>query len=258
MALADDHDPGGLGAAQLAERLGLAEDLANDGSARLVLRSRLRGEPEAIGSLRRFIDRRSAVGVELLWLRVAVPMLGLDVERVFAWSPATSTIPHLVLGRATTGALGMPGLSTFTADLLPRVDLAVNAAYAKALYGPLEGEIAAYEHVLENPVTAVEVAPRLRRIASPWALRSTSAGDGTGGAGGLIEVYVRRFVELCAVGRAALEVAGLHAPAPQVRDRRLRAGLSDPQSEPLWSEIDRLCGGPTASALAAWVRGDAG
>ncbi len=257
MALIDDSDPGGLGALPLAQKLGLDEELASDASPRLVLSSCLRGEAEAIGSLRRFVDRRGSSGVELLWLRLAVPMLGVDVERVFAFSPATSTIPHLSLARATTGAPGMPGLSTFTADLLPRVDLAVNAAYAKLLYGPLERQIDAFRHRLASAAGAVEVAPWRNRMASPWALRCTAGEDLRGVAGGLVEVYGRRCVELCTAGSAALEVAGLHAPAPQIRDRRLRAGLCDPQSEPLWTELDRLCGRAATIAVRAWVRGDA-
>ncbi|MCA9617471.1 MAG: hypothetical protein KC731_00525 [Myxococcales bacterium] len=119
----------------LALELGLVEDADPAGGARLVLCARLRGAPEPIGEVRRYVGPGPVV--EVLSVRLAVAALGLEVERLLAFAAADLPLPHLSLSLTRSQPPGTPGLRTVIVDLIPRVDLAVNLGHAEAVFRPL-------------------------------------------------------------------------------------------------------------------------
>ncbi len=300
-----EREPGGSqeGAAALARRLGLGEELGVGGTPRLTLTSALRGPVETIGSLRRFVgharggapapslggsapEERGALGgrdargdrarrqgvddrgdlsepglLELLELRLGVPLLGLAMERVIGFAGRESAAPHLLFSAVTTGAPGAPAVATITADLLPRRDLMLDPTYADRVYGPLAAELEEFARGSEDACDGVELAlegPVARRlVASPWASRVSAVAGPPTLRSGLFRVYAARWIELVSGGEDAL--AGSRdpwAPEPASRYRRLRAVLSEARSDPLWRELARLCGPEQAAAVGALVRGD--
>ena len=293
-----ERDPGGPleGAAALAERLGLEEELGAGGAPRLILTSALRGPVEAIGSLRRFVghdcgggaarspersapeesgargerggrqvdDRgepSEAGGVELLELRLGVPLLGLAMERVIGLAGRASAVPHLLFSAVTTGAPGAPTAATITADLLPRRDLMLHPTYADGVYGPLAAELEEFVRGSEDACDGLELAlegPLARRLlVSPWASRVSAVAGPPTLRSGLFRVYAERWLELVTAGDDALAGSGgPWEPEPAARDRRLRSILSEARSDPLWRELARLCGPEQAAAVGALVRGD--
>jgi len=266
-------DPGGpeLDAAGLAQRLGLEEEFGEGGAPRLVLTCELRGQVETIGSLRRFIGAGPAISpeggarepgrLELLELRLGVPLLGLAMERVIGFAGRASVIPHILFSVVTTGAPGAPGASTLTADLLPRLDLMLHPTYADGIYGPLAAELEEFARRSADACDEVSMAlegPLAQRLlVSPWASRLTAVAGPPALRSGLFRVYAGRWVELVSGSAGALaSVRGPWDPEPGSRDRRLRAALSEARSDPLWRELTRLCGPEQAAAVRALVRGD--
>lgn len=254
MAAARVEAPGDrLGAAALAGRLGLRERCGDDGGAYLRLTSSVRGEPTTIGGLRRFVDDRGeGGGVELLALRLALPLLGLEAERLYAFAPAASARPHLLLSATLSGVPGSPGIATVIADLAPRVELAVNPSYVEAVYAPLEPALAELERRAadDEGLALVELPRRRRASASPFAVAARLVGDLA------IERCVAPVVERwCAL--AELRLADLHRPAPTERERRLRAALVEPRGDPLWAEVARLCEPAQAAAVTRVIVGEA-
>jgi len=294
-----DPDPE-LDVAGLVQRLGLEEELGEGGGPRLVLTCELRGQVETIGSLRRFIgnaparsagpvtplerdargerevvqeerevrgdrsegdDRGGSERLELLELRLGVPILGLTMERVIGFAGRASVVPHILFSVVTTGAPGAPGASTLTADLLPRLDLMIHPTYADGIYGPLAAELEEFARRSADACDEVSVVlegPLAKRLlVSPWASRLTAVAGPPALRSGLFRVYSERWVELLLGSAGALASArGSWEPEPGERDRRLRAALSEARSDPLWRELTRLCGPEQADAVRAFVRGD--
>ncbi|MCB9566091.1 MAG: hypothetical protein H6710_02550 [Myxococcales bacterium] len=235
----------------LALELGLVEDADPAGGARLVLCARLRGAPEPIGEVRRYVGPGPVV--EVLSVRLAVAALGLEVERLLAFAAADLPLPHLSLSLTRSQPPGTPGLRTVIVDLIPRVDLAVNLGHAEAVFRPL-ADARAQALVAEG---ARELAPGPLRaaIGSPWAALLQLEGGDEGPIDGLVDAYVEHWRGLVRGGLGAPALAVLHAPAAAERDRRLRAALADRRVEPLIGEVERLCDRPQAAALAALIAG---
>jgi len=262
----DENSP--IGAAPLASRLGLRAEPGEDGPDLLRLTSCLRGDAEVLGAVRRY---RSEGGeaepdreVMLVSLVISMPILGLFVERLYGFAPPSSAIPHLLVEARRAGN---PAITTVTADLLPRVDLAVHPTYMEDVYGPLEAELQVIGRRLRGEgeglvATSIETPPRRRAMASPWATTVTLVDPSRPQEEALIATYRSRWEELlgAAADRRSLEndrELGSSSLSLADRDRRLREGLALGRDDPLWKDLRRLCGDAQVRAIAAWVRGDA-
>ncbi len=256
--------------AQVVARLGLGEVCGEEGGPRVALTAELRGGAERVGGVRHFRrgaqppgspEKPSKEVLELLELRLAVPLLGLSIVRIFGFAGPRSPVPHLLFGDLTTGAPGTPGASTITVDLLPRHDLMLHPAYAERIYGALAPALEAFARRSGDACDEVSMAlegPLGRRVLlSPWASRLTALAGPPGLGDDLFRVYADRWIELLSgEGAPLVGPPGAWDPEPAERDRRLRAALSETAEDPLWRELRRLCGPAQASAVQALVRGE--
>lgn len=198
-----------------------------------------------LGALRRFVgDAASVVTVSL-----AVPAFGLDSHMLLAATPAGSATPHFTLDAVQTG----PGYACHV-DLLPRVDLAVNLEYHDAVFGPLA---AVHAGAVALPGLAAAAIPvRLRAVLPPWTLAYLADASAFERLGSAVRAYRERWLELCAVGLPGEVVAGLCSVDLAQRDRRMRAALFDPATDPVWARIDRLVGPGPSAQIRRFLRGE--
>jgi len=245
-----------LGAASLASRLGLRLDPGGSGLLNLT------SDLEGFGSVRRYSEkscRGRDLEVELIAIELMIPIMGLFVERLYGFSPPSSSVPHLV---AETRPTEQRRITMLSLDLLPRVDLAVNPAYVEMVYGPLDSELdASAERVTtegDDIFAPLLKTPRRRRVlASPWA---TAVVLGNGllemHEKALLRAYMNRWETLLDAGDEGPDGLDLCSPSRVARDRLLREGLADERQDRFWVDLRSLCGDAQTSAAQAFVRGD--
>lgn len=219
-----------------------ALDLRELGAPRLSLTT-LAGAP--VGALRRFVGEAAS----LVTISLVVPAFGLDSHMIFAFTPPTSPLPHFTLDSVQAG----PGYA-YHLDLVPRVDLAANLAYADAVYGPLTR---VFDEECARPgLQPARLSPRQRALMSPWMLAHHADAAAFAGLTSALRAYRDRWLELCASGLPPALSGDLCSGDLPERDRRLRAALFSPEVDPVWSQVDRLVGGERSAELRRHLRGE--
>ncbi|MFD3780597.1 hypothetical protein, partial [Streptomyces sp. NPDC058612] len=174
-------------------------------------------------------------------ISLVVPAFGLDSHMVFAFGAPDAPLPHFTLDSVQAG-----GGYAFHLDLVPRVDLAVNPAYADGVYAPLTGSFARASEI--PGLAPAAISPRQRSLMSPWMLVHRADEAALGAITPVAEHYLEHWLALTRSfpADAAREAEEGDAPA---RDRKLREALFSREIDPVWSQVDRLLGTATTDRL---------
>jgi nucleoside-diphosphate-sugar epimerase len=235
---------------RVVETLGLVEEQSADGDAALPLQAV--GGPldgTRIGEFRVF---SRADGVRLVYSRLSIDDFGMDTHQVYAFTPASSAVPHLFLDTAISPNTG--GTFHFGLDLAPRVDLGASLDYLDAVYTPLtEPRAAALAQPGILPVPSI--GPLQWALRSPWMIAAIAAPDDLKSLGPISDDYVGRWLQLVSDGLPVEVVAGVAWQDVAARDRLARAAMFSARTNPVWILLDRLVGAESSAAMRALLVG---
>lgn len=192
--------------------------------------------PDPVGVLRVW---RGTEVAKVVYIGLTVPAFQLDSHMVFAFTSASSLVPHFTVDAVANG----PGYA-FHLDLIPKVDLPAGLAYIKAAYEPLTS---AYElaSVLDG-LTPAALSRLQYALMSPWMLVHRADEAAFKGIGPFVDAYLAHWSTLVRDGLpdpvrdayAGVDLGG--------RDRAMRAALFSPEVDPVWDRVARLLG-PSAT-----------
>ncbi|MFD3869444.1 hypothetical protein [Streptomyces sp. NPDC058623] len=192
------------------------------------------GSPDPVGSVRWFRGGADRDIDSVVAISLVVPAFGLDSHMVFAFGASDSPLPHFTLDSVQAG-----GGYAFHLDLIPRVDLAVNPAYADGVFTPLTG---AFARASEIPgLTPAAISPRQRSVMSPWMLVHRADEAALGAITPIAEHYLEHWLALTRAFPAESAAEAKEGDGP-ARDRKLREALFSREIDPVWSQVDRLLG----------------
>jgi hypothetical protein len=192
------------------------------------------------GALRCF----GAPGLDKLVLITLEDSEQLDASMLLAFGAPDSALPHLVIDVARVGR----DFGVFV-DLVPRVDLALNPAYARGVYSPLRG---ALDGLSKNPqLRASPVPGSLRPFVSPWMTGFRLNSIVLPQLFELLTPILSHWVALHAgaVPPVALSVGGLTA-----RDLAHRTNLFSKDADPVWDVLARAVGDARAGRVLGLLR----
>ena len=213
----------------IADRLGLEE------AVHTPLASAMDGSP--VGAHR--VLARDGVAA-LVYVGMTVEAFGLDSHMCFAFTPATSPVPHFTVDSVLAG----PHYA-FHLDLIPRVDPGANLAYIDLCYGPLT-EVHDETMQIEG-LTPAHLSPRQWQLMSAWMLAHRADEDGFRAVFGAVASYRDHWLGLVANGVPDEAIGGATAQQLAERDARNRAAIFNPEVDPVWARVDQLLG-PEVSA----------
>ena len=99
----------------------------------------------------------------MVYVGLGVPTIGLDSHMVFAFTRATSVVPHFTLD-----SVQGQGSYAFHLDLIPRAELATHLTYVDWAHTPLT---ATFEEVgARAGLSKAAIGPRQFAMMSPWML----------------------------------------------------------------------------------------
>lgn len=203
--------------------------------------------PQPVGACRIFApapagrDRLS----KLVYIGITVPPIGLDSHMFFAFTPASSAVPHFTLDSVMAG----PGFA-FHLDLIPRVDLGANLAYMNEVFMPLTPTSDAAKKI--EGLTPAHLSPRQYALMSPWMLAYRATEAAYAQCAPHIAAYLQHWFGLVERGiRTPLDATASQLAA---RDRANRDAIFSYEVDPVWSQIERLLGRETNLRLIAILR----
>jgi hypothetical protein len=165
---------------------------------------------------------------------------GLTSWMLHAFAPSDEPVPHLGMDVVSH----RDGCAVF-ADLLPRVDLAVQLDHAELAYGALTPLLAAAAELHE--LRPESLPPRQVAVLSPWRLSLAGSADALEQAGELAVAYVGHWAGLAADGVPPVD--GVSQDALVRRDRVHRAAVVDPDLDPVWRMAERLIGAASVTTI---------
>ena len=170
-----------------------------------------------------------------------------STQLFYAFSRPNSLMPHLAVEWSVHD-----DEVAMHVDLLPRVDLAVNADYVDEVYtalNPALDEVRALPDLLPDPLPprrAVGFSPWLVAVRGPLGLASALAGT--------VDQYIDRWFALFSGGVSASVDPISNDPSRLVqRDRYPRVSLF-PDDDPQWARITRRCGLDRSAELRSYFR----
>lgn len=212
----------------IRDQLQLDEVESPDGGAYMTLRSEMM--PEPVGSARVF-----AGAATLVYVGMTVPMIHLDSHMMFAFTGASSPVPHF-----TIDSVKHPDGYAFHLDLIPRVDLGANLAYMDHCYGPLT-EPRATALALDG-LTPADLAPRQWALMSEWMLANHCDEATFQQVAPTVDAYRERWFALMSDGVPDDLLDDADRLALASRDQRNRAAIFNPAVDRVWAQVDRLLG----------------
>ena len=230
--------------ARIVERFGLTEERAAGGGHHMTLLSPI--SPEPVGSLRLFRGKRGGPATpvqKVVAVSLVVPAIHLDSHMVFAFTPADSAVPHF-----TIDSVGTADFFAFHLDLIPRADLGASLAYMNATLLPLTETFAAAQAI--DGLTPAKLSPRQYALMSPWMLAFRATPAAFAKVAAPVDAYLTHWMKLAEEGIAPSVLAETPADRWAERDARNRAALFNPETDPVWSQVDRLLG----TAVSAKIR----
>ncbi|WP_370614839.1 hypothetical protein [Mumia sp. Pv 4-285] len=221
----------------VAER-GLLEVNGDDGGSFRTLTSPM--TPAPVGEVRVFVAADDAEPVaKLVYVGLAVEMIGLDSHMVFAFTRDGLPIPHFTLD-----SVQGQGSYAFHLDLIPRADLGTHLTYLDWAHDPLTET---YEEVETwSGLTKAAIGPRQNAVMSPWMLVHRADADAFVSIETAVTTYLEHWFGLLdsPVPEAVLaDVADTDLPA---RDARNRANIFSPDVDKVWAQVARLIGDDAA------------
>ena len=230
--------------ARLTDALGVTEQTSLDGGAALPLfgvRAPLEGR--RIGEFRIFTRDD---GLRLVYSALSVEDFGMDTHQIYAFTPASSAVPHLFLDTAISP--NTDGTFHFGLDLVPRVDLGANLAYSEYVYGPLTAPRA--EAIARPGVMPVgSLGPLQWSIRSPWMVAAIVDPRDLRSLTDVVDAYTARWTELVGEGLPPELVADTAEVDLARRDARNRAAIFSARTNPVWGLLDGLVGADSATRI---------
>ena len=229
---------------RIASTLGLSEQTGADGDAALPLAAV--GEPldgQRIGEFRVF-GRDD--GVRVVYSALSIDSFGMDTHQIYAFTPADDAVPHLFVDTAISP--NTDGTYHFGLDLVPRVDLGASLDYSEAVYGPITD---ARAEALGQPgvMPVPSLGPLQWSIRSPWMATAIVQPGDLENLGSLVAVYLDHWLSLVGDGLPDAALADAEWQDVAERDRRNRAAMFSPRTNPVWILLDRLVGADTSQAM---------
>jgi hypothetical protein len=229
---------------RVVRELRLVEETGSDGDAVLPLHAV--GGPldgTRIGEFRVFTG---ADGVRLVHSVLSIDDFGMDTHQLYAFTPASSVLPHLFLDTAISPNTG--GTFHYGLDLAPRVDLGASLDYLDAVYTPLtEPRAAALAQPGILPVPSI--GPLQWALRSPWMIAAIAMPDDLKSLTAITDAYVDRWLALLRAGLTADVVAGVQWQDVARRDRLAREAMFSARTNPVWTLLDRLVGPAAAQRM---------
>lgn len=201
--------------------------------------------PQPVGAARLFQGPR---GERLVYIGLTVPMIHLDSHMVFCFSPPDSLLPHF-----TVDAVHAGDHHAFHLDLIPRVDLAVNLEYMRAVYQPLTPVFQEAKGIAG--LSPAHLTPLQLAVMSPWMLAHRASAAAMDSVFGVCASYLNHWQALRVGGLR--ELGEVHGERPQVRDPVHRSILFSREVDPVWSQVERLLGQASSEELRALLVGPA-
>ncbi len=222
---------------RITETYALTEAPGLEGGPHMTLRSQM--SPSPVGTVRLF---RGGPLQKVVAVSLVVPPIGLDSHMVFAFTKAESPIPHFTIDSVGTGAF-----YAFHLDLIPRADLAAYLPYMNATLFPLT---AAFEAALKIPgLTPAMLSPRQRALMSPWMLAHRADEAAFAAVDGPVTAYLDHWMHLVDKGISPEATLEISKAALAERDRLNRAALFNPETDPVWLQVDRLLGADVSARI---------
>jgi nucleoside-diphosphate-sugar epimerase len=229
---------------RLIESLGLVEEPGPDGDAALPLHAV--GGPLDGVRIGEFRVYTGADGLRVVYSKLAIDDFGMDTHQVYAFTGESSAVPHLFLDTAISP--NTEGTFHVGLDLVPRVDLGANLAYAQGVYAPLDEPRAA---ALSAPgvMPVPSLGPLQWALRSPWMVAAIVAPADLERLRGVVDAYVDRWLDLVVQGLPEDTVASVGWQDLPGRDRRNREAMFSPVTNPVWTLLDRLVGVDVAQRM---------
>ncbi|MEZ5267264.1 MAG: hypothetical protein R2714_09055 [Microthrixaceae bacterium] len=235
---------------EIVARLGLSEELAADGGPAMTLTSEM--VPDPVGSMRRFSADDVAT---LVYVGITVPMIGLDSHMIYAFTPATSAVPHFTLDSVSSALPPEAGggeMLAFHIDLNPRVDPAINPDYLRHCYVPLNDLRASGLEI--DGVTPANLTPLQWQVMSAWMMANRATPEAFEQVGDIVAGYRDHWFGLVENGVPSDVLGATSADELAERDARSRATIFDPTVDPVWDRIGSLLGDEQATQLRIGIR----
>ena len=234
---------------RLVAALGLTERTDADGEAALPIHAV--GGPLDGVRIGEFRVLERADGTRVVYSRLTVDDFGMDTHQLYAFTGPTSAVPHLFLDTAISP--NTEGTFHFGLDLVPRVDLGADLEYTQAVYSPLDEPRAA---ALSQPgvMPVPSLGPLQWTLRSPWMVASIVAPPDLRKLGTVVDAYLERWIALVTDGLPAPVLESVAWQDLPERDRRNRAAMFSPATNPVWTLLDRLVGAETAGRMQELLR----
>ena len=204
--------------------------------------------PAPVGSVRLFGSGNSdGVVQKVVYICLTVPPIGLDSHMLFAFTKATSAIPHFHLDAVKAG----PSFA-FHLDVVPRVDLGANLRYINAVFDPLTPTWTEAKKI--DGLTAADVGPKQQALFSPWMLTNRATESAFAQIEKPVNEYLDHWFRLVEQGLPADAAAPGDGAHFAHRDQQNRNAVFDPEVDKVWAQVDRLVGAQTSAALRAILK----
>jgi hypothetical protein len=156
----------------------------------------------------------------------------VDAAMLFVFADPESALPHLCIDVSSVGR----DFAVF-ADLIPRVDLAVNAAYARVVYGPLHDVV---QGLAKHPQLKHSPVPQtLLPFVSPWMVGFRLSPQLMPQLFELLASYVSHWLELYS---GELPQVDLSPQSLRARDVIVRKSRFAREADPVWDELAHVAG----------------
>lgn len=175
---------------------------------------------------------------------ITVPAIGLDSHMIFAFTPASSGVPHFTVDSVQAGEH-----MAFHLDLIPRLDLAVNLAYMDWAYGGLTETFTASTAI--EGLTAAQITPRQRAVMSPWMIVNRATPEAFSHVEPLVLTYLNHWLGLLDAGTPDALGTATDGQILAQRDKANRAVIFDPDVDKVWNQIRGLIGHDAVEAIRA-------
>jgi hypothetical protein len=221
---------------RITTELGLHEVHGPDGGPLMTLRSAM--SPHPVGAMRAF--RGDAVE-RVVCASMVVPPIGLDSHMIFAFTPPSSPIPHFTVDAVKTG-----DFFAFHLDLIPRADIGAELAYVNATLQPLTATFEETQKI--EGLSPAMLSPRQRALMSPWMLAYRATEAAFDRIGTSVSAYLDHWMQLVRAGVPG-DVTGSMNVDWAARDRKSRAAIFSPETDPVWIQVDRLLGADQSARM---------
>ena len=214
----------------IVARTGISEVHGSDGGPLRVLSSGPFGE---VGKIRVFTGDGAVA--KAVYVSLAVPAIGLDSHMTFAFTPATSAIPHFTLD----SVMGQ-GSYAFHLDLIPRAEVGTHVPYMDAVY---DGLTPTFEQVRDwEGLSRTNLSPRQIAMMSPWMLVNRATEEAFAAMPGPVGTYRDHWYSLVEKGLPDEILATLADTDLAARDAEHRRQLFSPEVDPVWNQVTQLVG----------------